>query len=105
MEYEIRPREKTETSLSGTWYANEVTLTGAITPYPGGGTVQIRQDFENQLPRWVAVTAVPGGEFTWTGSAPTNAFVLEAVAWFEGNRKFGSSRSNTAKVTPPPVIR
>jgi hypothetical protein len=106
VEYEIRPREKTDTKLSGTWYyANEVILNGTIAPDPGGGVVHIRLDFENQQARWVTVACAPDGTFTWSGHAPENSRMLEAIAWFEGNRKFSSSRSNAIKLDAPPVIR
>jgi hypothetical protein len=52
----------------------------------------------------VTVSASAGGKFTWAGHAPTGSFALEAIAWYEGNRKFSSSRSNVAKVVHPPIV-
>ena len=106
VEYEIRPRKKTDSKLSGTWYyANEVILNGTIAPDPDGGVVHIRLDFENQQARWVTVDCAPGGTFTWSGRPPQNSRVLEAIAWFEGNRNFSSSQSNAIKLNAPTVIR
>lgn len=106
VEYEIRPRENTITQLGGFWdYNNEVTLEGKVAPDPGGGTVQIRLDFQNQQARWVPVAVAGGGKFIWKGHAPANSFVLDGIAYFEGNRKFGSSRSDPVEVKHPPIIK
>lgn len=84
---------------------NEVILNGTIAPDPGGGVVHIRLDFENQQARWVTVACAAGGMFTWNDPAPDNSRFLEAITWFEGNRKFSSSRSNVIKLNAPGVIR
>lgn len=106
VEYEIKPREMTSTQLGGTWdYSNIVTFDGLISPNPGGGIVHIRIDFDGHQARWHTVPASANGKFTWSGAAPDDSFVVEAVAWYEGNRKFGSSRSNVAKVAHPPIIK
>lgn len=106
VEYEIRPREKTSTKLEGGWGSNnQITLRGTIAPDPGGGIVRIRLDFPKYQAFWVEVSAQPGGKFTWTGQPMGDGTKLQAVAWFEGNRKFGSSRSNLLDLFPPPIIR
>lgn len=105
VEYEIRPREKTEAALTGSWdYSKLVSLDGKITPDPGGGVVHIRVDFQNHQARWVTTSLAPGGHFSWNEIAPADSFMLEGTVWFEGNRKFGSSRSQPIKVSAPPVI-
>jgi hypothetical protein len=106
VEYEVRPREKTETTIMGGWgYGNDVEVNGAVTPDPGGGTVRLRLDFQNQQPEWLSLQVAPGGAFGWTGYSPPHSFTLGAVAWFDGNRSFGSSRSNDLHLTPPPPVR
>ena len=98
--------QKTDLDSSGTWYyANEVILQGTIAPNPGGGIVRIRLDFENQQARWITVDCASDGTFTWSGHPSENSRILEAIARFEGNRKFRSSLSNAVKLNAPPVIR
>lgn len=104
VEYEIRPRERTETKLGGDWWQDQVTIKGTVAPGPGGGTARLRLDFQGQQPRWVAVAVGADGTFAWNGNPPAGSFVVEAVAWFEGNRKFGPSRSNALTLKPPPIL-
>jgi hypothetical protein len=66
--------------------------------------VNIRLDFDNAQARWVAVNATAAGAFTWTGPAPAGSKVIDAIASFEGNRKFGSSRSNGIRMTAFPIL-
>jgi hypothetical protein len=47
-----------------------------------------------------SVLIAPGGKLTWTVHAPQNSLVLNAIAWFEGSRKFGSYRSNPPAKAP-----
>jgi hypothetical protein len=106
VEYEIQPRLKTAVTLTGTWdYANQVDLKGAIVPNPGGGTLRIRLAFDNQQSRWVVVPLPAGGTFAWSGPAPAGSFGLDAVAAFEGNRKYGAARSAPVDLAPPSAIR
>jgi hypothetical protein len=106
VEYEIQPRLKTAATLVGTWdYANQLDLKGAIVPNPGGGTLRIRLAFDNQQSRWVFVPLTAGGTFEWSGPAPAGSFGLDAVAVFEGNRKYGEARSAPVDLAPPPAIR
>jgi hypothetical protein len=106
VEYEVQPREKTVVTLRGSWYyTDEVALTGAITPNPGGGSLRLRLAFDNQQARWVDVSMTSTGAFTWSEHVPRDSSALNAVAWFEGNRKFGSSRSLPVDLNKPPPIR
>jgi hypothetical protein len=106
VEYEIRPRETTATQISGYWdQSNNLALKGSVTPNPGGGTVYIRLGFGNHQASWVSVSLAANGTFSWSGKAPSDSFSLDTLARFEGNRKFGSSKSNPLRITPPPVIR
>jgi hypothetical protein len=105
VEYEIRPREKTATSLAGSWTSsNSIFLNGTVSPNPGGGEVYIRLDYKIQQAKWVKTSVTANGKFTWNGPA-TGSSPLEAIAWFEGNRKFGASRSAPVKVYSPPIVR
>ncbi|MEP6714209.1 MAG: hypothetical protein ABJC09_01465 [Terriglobia bacterium] len=106
VEYEVQPREKTVATLRGSWSSSdEVELTGTIVPNPGGGSLRIRQAFDNQQAVWRDATLMPNGTFAWSGHAPAGSSALDAVAWFEGNRKFGASRSAPVDLSPPPPIR
>lgn len=105
VEYEIRPREKTATQLNASWTSsNQIFLKGTVSPDPGGGEIHIRLDYKDQHARWVKTTVKAGGKFAWNGPAAGSS-PLEAIAWFEGNRKFGSSRSGPAKAFSPPIVR
>lgn len=105
VEYEIRPREKTATTLTGSWdNADQITLSGKTNPGPGGGVVSIRIDFDNAQPNWVSVNATAAGVFTWTGPAHAGSRVITAVARFQGNQKFGSSVSNEVRLTAFPIV-
>jgi hypothetical protein len=104
--YEVQPREKTVATLRGSWSSSgEVELTGTIVPNPGGGSLRIRQAFDNQQSVWRDATLMPNGTFAWSGHAPAGSSALDAVAWFEGNRKFGASRSEPVDLSPPPPVR
>lgn len=106
VEYEIQPRLKTAASLNGTWdYGNQVDLKGALVPNPGGGTLRIRLAFDNQQASWVVAPLTAGGTFAWSGPAPAGSFGLNAVALFEGNRKYAVARSAPVNLGPPPVIK
>jgi hypothetical protein len=106
VEYEIKPREKTATVIGGDWdFKDDVTVQGTVSPDPSGGTARIRLDFAGKQARWETLAVAPGGKFSWSGHAPSDSFVVDAVAWFEGNRNFGSSRSNEVTIKHPPVIR
>jgi hypothetical protein len=84
VEYEIRPREKTETQIGGSWdFKDDVMLNGTVAPDPGRGTVCIRLDFQNQQGRWQSVLIAPGGK-SHRLYAPQNSLVLNVIAWFEG---------------------
>ncbi len=106
VEYEIQPREKTVTTLSGAWYSsNQIDLGGKVVPSPGGGTIRIRLAFSNQQSRWVTVPLTSAGTFSWSDHAPAGSGELNAVARFEGNRKFGAAHSNPYDLRPPPPLR
>lgn len=105
VEYEIRPRTKTATTLTGSWEQdNQIALSGKVSPGPGGGMVSLRLDFDNAQPTWVSVAATAAGTYAWAGKAPLGSRSLDVVASFEGNRKFGTSRSDTLQLTAYPVI-
>ncbi len=106
VEYEIRPRQRVQVSLRGSWDgAGRVEFTGAVTADPGGGTVRVRVEFDGQQPVWKEATLGSGGSFSWSGAAPQGSAIADAVAWFEGNRTFGAARSAPAHVERPPVLR
>ncbi|MFI9504024.1 hypothetical protein [Nocardia sp. NPDC052566] len=105
VEYEIKPRVKTVVKLGGQWdYSNNVRLDGTVTPNPGGGTINIRVDFQNHQAQWVSIALTSAGTFSWTGHAPNDSYSVDAVARFAGNRKFGAALSNTVTVKHPPII-
>lgn len=105
VEYEIRPREKTQAQLAGTWdEGHNIELKGTVSPAPGGGVVRIRLDFPQLQPTWIAVNCAPAGQFEWKGKAPSGNFSVRAVAVFEGNKKFASARSNDLELKAPPII-
>lgn len=105
VEYEIRPRQRTEATLVGAWDSdNKVVFSGAVAPDPGGGAVRVRIQFGDRAAEWKTVSLQPGGAFLWAGTAPDGTFIAEAVAWFEGNRMFSSARSAPAQAKHPPVI-
>jgi hypothetical protein len=100
VEYEIRPREKTETQIGGSWdFKDDVMLNGIVSP---------DQEAEPCVSDWIFRSAWTSGirphcagrEITWTVHAPQNSLVLNAIAWFEGSRKFGSYRSNPPAKAP-----
>ena len=105
VEYEIRPRQRTQATLGGTWDDdNRVVFSGAVSPDPGGGTVRVRVQFGDHAAEWKTTSLHPGGAFSWAGTAPDGTFIAEAVAWFEGNRMFSSARSAPTQAKHPPVI-
>jgi hypothetical protein len=79
-------------------------LSGKVTPGPGGGMVSLRLDFDNTQPTWVSVVATAAGTYAWSGKAPVGSRSLDAVATFEGNRKFGASRSDTLRLMAYPIL-
>jgi hypothetical protein len=106
VEYEIRPRETTTTQLTGYWdQGNTIILEGSVTPNPGGGPLYVRLAFANHQAAWIPVTLAANGKFSWTGKAPTDSFDFDTLARFEGNRRFGSSKSAPLHLKPPPIIR
>jgi hypothetical protein len=105
VEYEVRPRDKTATTIGGYWDStNEIELSGTVTPDPGGGRVRIRLDYPHQQATWVETTVGAGGGYSWLGLAPATEFSLTAIAWFEGTPWHGSSRSQPVTIKPPPPL-
>jgi hypothetical protein len=52
----------------------------------------------------VSVATTAAGTYAWSGKAPLGSRSLDAVAMFEGNRKFGASRSDTLRLTAYPIL-
>ena len=103
VEYEVRPRVRTETRLSGSWpIGGPVKLTGTVSPNPSGGKARIRLDYAGQQARWVTVNVGGNGVFTYSRNPPSSTTNrLEAIAWFDGSRTHGSSRSVPARLVRP----
>lgn len=105
VEYEVRPRKRTEIALKGIWdSANRVEFSGTVAHNPGGGTVRLRVGFGDHSARWFATTVSAGGGYTWSATAPADSFVAEAVAWFDGSRAHSTARSAPVTVKHPPII-
>jgi hypothetical protein len=47
VQYRVRPRRKTTTSVSRGWASQSVGVNGRVDPNPGGGEVRLRIDFDN----------------------------------------------------------
>lgn len=92
--YVIQPRRRTETTLSGMWSHNFLTLEGAVVPAPGAGPVRLRMRFADNPPQWVTVDMEAGGTFSLeqTTNFPAGT-ELRVLAHFEGNQEFAASKS------------
>ncbi len=106
VEYEVQPRLKTVATLKGTWdYGNQIDLKGSVVPNPGGGGLRIRLAFDGKQSYWVSAPLSASGTFAWSGLAPSGSSALNAVALFDGNRKYSLSRSAPLDLTPPTPIK
>ena len=99
VQYRVRPRRKTVTSVSGGWASKSVGVNGRVDPDPGGGEVRLRINFDNVPARWQAVPLGPGGTFQLALTPPAGALELHVEAVYRGSRYFGPSNS------PPVTIR
>jgi hypothetical protein len=101
VQYRIRPRKKTATSLSGGWMAGaDAGLTGRVAPDPGSGEVRLRINFNNVPARWQAVSLGAGGTFQLQLTPPAGADQLDAEALYRGSRYFAPSTSPPLTVRP-----
>jgi hypothetical protein len=99
--YKIRPRLATKTTISGGWYNNNASVSGAVSPDPGAGTVlRVRINFNNQKAYWTTVTLTAGGTYKMNLAVPAEAASLQAEAMFEGNTLLAPSRSDPVTVSP-----
>ena len=98
--YQVRPRKKTATSLSGGWWGTDVGLNGRVDPDPGGGEVRLRINYNNVPARWQRVPLGAGGYFKLDLTAPPGATHLDAEAVYEGSRYFAPSKSPPITVRP-----
>jgi hypothetical protein len=69
-------------------------------PNPGGGSLYLRLNYDNQQLRWNTLALTTGGTFRWSEYAPPGRATLEATAWFEGNRKYGAARYTSVGSRP-----
>lgn len=105
VEYEVRPRQRTAISLKGIWDSgNRVEFTGTVTPNPGGGTVRLRVSFGDHAARWFTTPVSSAGGYVWSGTAPADSFIAEAVAWYDGSRTHSTARSVPVTVKHPPIV-
>lgn len=105
VEYQVRPRKRSTTDVNGSWYNDEVEITGHVAPGNITGSVRIRLAYTGHHARWVSADLLPGGTFNYKEKAPPNTRELFAVALFEGNKYYSESRSPQRRITPPPPIR
>lgn len=100
VQYRIRPRKKTKTTLEGGWMGTDCGLKGRVEPDPGDGEVRLRINFNNVPARWQAVPLGPGGTYALPLIPPAGATVLHAEAVYRGSRLFGSSQSAPLTLMP-----
>lgn len=101
VEYQVRPRKRTTTDISGTWYEDDVEITGQVEPDNVTGRVRIRLAYANHHARWVSVALKAGATFSYQEKCPPNTRLLQMMAMFEGNRYYAESRSPERKISPP----
>lgn len=104
VEYQVRPRKRSTTDLNGSWYNDEVEITGHVAPGNITGSVRIRLAYTGHHARWVSAELKPGGTFAYKEKAPPNTRELFSIALFEGNKYYSESRSPQRRITPPPPI-
>lgn len=104
VEYQVRPRKGSATDINGSWYDNDVEITGHVAPSNITGSVRIRLAYSGQHARWVSVDLKPGGTFSYAEKAPAGSFELLATALFEGNKYYSESRSPQRRIKPPPPL-
>jgi hypothetical protein len=105
VEYQVRPRKRSTTDLGGSWFNDEVEITGHVAPGNIAGSVRIRLAYTGHHARWVSADLKPGGTFAYKEKAPPNTVELLAIALFEGNKYYSESRSPQRRIMPPPPIR
>lgn len=105
VEYQVRPRKRSTTDVNGSWYNDDVEITGHVAPGNITGRVRIRLAYTGHHARWVSADLMPGGTFSYKEKAPSNTRELFVIALFEGNKYYSESRSPQRRITPPPPIR
>jgi hypothetical protein len=93
--YRVFPRTATDTTLTGLWAQNLLTLDGAVSPDVAPGDVRLRLDFDDEPPIWTTVALKPGGGFSLQlntlGKGADNTLIAEAR--YEGSNDHAPSRS------------
>jgi len=99
--FRIHLRRETEPSIQGTWYGNNLNLTGQISPPIGVGSISIRLDFDNGEPAtWLSTTLDPGGVFdaSFDTSGTDHGALVHAAAHYRGTDVYAPSVSEPAKI-------
>jgi hypothetical protein len=100
VQYRIRPRRKTTTTVSGGWFAGDASVSGRVDPDPGGGEVRLRINFNNVKARWQTLPLGAGGTFKLDLTPPAGALQLDVEAAYRGSRYFGPSKSTPLTIYP-----
>jgi len=98
VQYKVFPRIKVAVSLTASWGYTSPSLTGTVSPNPGGGQVRMWIAFngEGNAPFWVFQDLDPNGAFAWsvTGGPGGSANQFTAYAVFDGNLTYGPMESD-----------
>lgn len=100
VQYRVRPRLKTMTTVSGGWAFGSAEASGKVEPDPGDGEVRLRVHFDTVQPRWTTLKLQPGGTFKLSLVPPGGAKVLWLEAVYRGSKYHGASQSPRVSVFP-----
>jgi hypothetical protein len=100
VQYRVRPRQKTSTTVGGDWAFGSADASGKVEPDPGGGEVRLRVHFDTVQPRWMTLNLQPGGTFKVPLVPPAGAKVLWLEAVYRGSKYLGASQSPRVAVYP-----
>ncbi len=99
--FKIRLKRKTACTIQGSWYGNNLELSGEVDPPIGVGRVSIRLDFANgEDAIWINAPLSPGGTFNAvfdTGETENNNKVIVA-ARYRGTSIFAPSTSTPVEI-------
>lgn len=105
VEYQVRPRKRSRTDVSGYWdAAGHVEINGHVAPGNITGQVRIRLAYTDHPARWVTADLKPGGTFSYSEKSPIVMGKLLVNALFEGNKYYSESQSPQRTITPPPPL-